>query len=64
MEREVVCELIQNNLNKKRLTAELNHILDPKTQQQLNSEYNTLEQKLGGTGASQKVAKAVFKALC
>ena len=47
MEREVVCELIQNNLNKKRLTAELNHILDPKTQQQLNSEYNTLEQKLG-----------------
>ena len=64
MEREVVCELIQNNFNKKRLTAELNHILDPKTQQQLNSEYNTLEQKLGGTGASQKVAKAVFKALC
>lgn len=64
MEREVVCELIQNDFNTKRLTAELNHILDPKTQQQLNTEYNALEQKLGGTGASQKVAKAVFKALC
>lgn len=64
MEREVVCELIQNDLNTKRLTAELNHILDPKTQQQLNTEYTALEQKLGGTGASQKVAKAVFKALC
>jgi lipid-A-disaccharide synthase len=64
MEREVVCELIQNDLNTKRLTAELKHILDPKTQQQLNTEYTALEQKLGGTGASQKVAKAVFKALC
>ena len=64
MELEVVCELIQNDLNTKRLTSELNHILEPKTQQQLNTEYTALEQKLGGTGASQKVAKAVFKALC
>ena len=63
MKREVVCELIQNNLNTKRLTAELNHILDPKTQQQLHTEYTALEHQLGGPGASQKVAKAVFKAL-
>lgn len=63
MEREVVCELIQNELNTKRLKAELNHILEPKTQQQLNTEYTALEQKLGGTGASQKVAELVVKDL-
>lgn len=63
MNREVVCELIQNELNTKRLTTELQHILDPKTQLQLQADYNDLEQKLGGTGASLKVAKAVVKAL-
>lgn len=63
MDREVVCELIQNDLNTKRLTKELNHILDPKTQQNVKDEYDALEKKLGGPGASQKVAKAVFQDL-
>lgn len=63
MDREVVCELIQNDLNTKRLTTELKHILDPKNQQKIKSDYDALEQKLGGPGASQNVAKAVFKAL-
>ena len=40
------------------------HILNPKTQQQMHTEYTALEQKLGGSGASQKVAKAVYKVLC
>lgn len=63
MDRKVVAELIQNELNTKRLTAELKHILEPKTQQQLQADYNNLEQKLGGYGASQKVAELVIKHL-
>ena len=63
MNREVVCELIQNDLNTKRLTAELKHILAPKTHKTMKAEFDALEQKLGGPGASQKVAKAVFEDL-
>ena len=63
MDRKVVAELIQNELNTKRLTAELKHILEPKTQQQLQTDYNDLEQQLGGPGASQKVAELVVKDL-
>ena len=63
MNREVVCELIQNDLNTKRLMAELKHILAPKTHKTMKAEFDALEQKLGGPGASQKVAKAVFEDL-
>ena len=63
MDRKVVTELIQNELNTQRLTAELKHILEPKTQKLLQVDYNDLEQKLGGPGASQKVAELVIKDL-
>jgi len=63
MNREVVCELIQGDFNTKRLTKELQHILDPKTQQNIKADYDNLEQQLGGPGASQKVAEAVVETL-
>ena len=63
MTKEIVCELIQNNLNTKRLTQELKNILSSATQQRLKADYDRLEQKLGGCGASEKVAGLIFDSL-
>lgn len=63
MNREVVTELIQGDLNTKRLTKELKAILNPKKREQLFAEYYELEQKLGGKGASKKTAKLIYKAI-
>jgi lipid-A-disaccharide synthase len=60
MAREVVCELIQNDLNTQRLTQELKNILSSATQQRLKTDYKRLEDKLGGRGASEKVARLIF----
>ena len=63
MAREVVCELIQNDLNTKRLTQELKNILSSSTQQRLKADYERLQNKLGGRGASEKVARIIFDSL-
>ena len=63
MAREVVCELIQNDLNTKRLTQELKNILSSSTQQRLKADYERLQNKLGGRGASEKVARLIFDSL-
>ena len=63
MAREVVCELIQNHLNTQRLTQELKNILSSATQQRLKADYKRLEDKLGGRGASEKVAGLIFDSL-
>lgn len=59
MDREVVTELIQNDFNKINLERELYKILQPKHREQLFSDYFELEKKLGGKGASEKVAKLI-----
>jgi lipid-A-disaccharide synthase len=59
MDREVVTELIQGDLNKNRLKRELTSILNPKKREQLFLDYYELEQKLGGKGASEKAAKLI-----
>lgn len=63
MDEEVVTELIQDNLNPNNLKCELLKILDESYRQKLILKYNTLEQKLGGIGASQKTAKLIIKDL-
>ena len=63
MDREVVKELIQNELNKKNLKAELNKILEDKTREKIFRDYHDLEMKLGGTGASMKTAKLIYKSI-
>ena len=63
MAKEVVCELIQNDLNTKRLTRELKNILNSTTQQRLKADYERLQNKLGGCGASKKVARLIFDSL-
>lgn len=63
MEKEVVCELIQNDFNKKRLTHELKKILTDSEQKKIKADYKSLNQKLGGPGASRKTAELIFKSL-
>ncbi|MCX6292100.1 MAG: lipid-A-disaccharide synthase [Bacteroidetes bacterium] len=57
MDQEIVKELIQSNLNFSNLENELKKILEPVQRERLRSEYQSLKQKLGGSGASEKTAK-------
>lgn len=61
MDKEVVKELIQDDFNVKTLEIELNKILNTKNRSKLFLDYFELEQKLGGEGASQKVAELILK---
>ncbi|NBC57377.1 MAG: lipid-A-disaccharide synthase [Bacteroidetes bacterium] len=61
MDKPVVKELIQNELNTVNLKSELRKILDTENRKQLFLDYYELEQKLGGAGASQKTAQLIFE---
>src|SRR5690606_1388260 len=61
MDEEVVTELIQSECNSKNIKAELSKILDEKYRQNLIEKYHLLEEKLGGEGASEKVAKLILE---
>ena len=63
MDREVVTELIQNDLNKTRLKNELDKILDAYERAKLFLDYYDLEIKLGGKGASDKAAGLIYDSL-
>ncbi len=60
MDKKIVTELIQNELNKDNLRNKLKEILyDKAAIQQLQSDYSLLAAKLGGTGASAKAASVI-----
>ncbi|MCI9845158.1 lipid-A-disaccharide synthase [Flavobacterium pectinovorum] len=59
MDEEVVTELIQNDCNTKRIKEELQKLLEPIHREKLFRNYDILEQKLGGIGASKKTAKLI-----
>ncbi|TAI48046.1 lipid-A-disaccharide synthase [Flagellimonas allohymeniacidonis] len=61
MDREVVKELIQNDLTSENLKNELSKILEGERRAQILSDYKTLQNKLGGKGASQKAAELLVK---
>lgn len=63
MDREVVKELIQDDLNAKNLKEELLNILKPEHRERLYLDYFDLEQKLGGKGASEKAAKLIYESI-
>jgi lipid-A-disaccharide synthase len=63
MDKEVVKELIQDDLNKKNLALELDKILNTEKRNILLKNYNKLEQKLGGKGASEKTATLMIASL-
>jgi len=60
MDKEVVKELIQNDFTKKNLKLELDKIIAGRTRKELLDNYNLLENKLGGAGASMKTAKMIY----
>lgn len=59
MDREVVKELIQSELNTENLKKELSKILQDEKREEIFREYHELEQKLGGAGASKNTAKLI-----
>lgn len=62
MDREIVKELIQSQLNTKNLSRELDGILNnQKKLQQLYSDYKELKEKLGKEGASQRTAELILE---
>ena len=63
MDQEVVTELIQEQCNTKNIKVELQKILNPAYRKQLISQYEILEEKLGGIGASKKTAQHIVRSL-
>ncbi len=59
VDKEIVKELIQAELNTSNLKASLNLLLDNNNRLKLFSEYELLRQKLGGKGASAKAAQII-----
>jgi len=64
MDREVVKELIQNDLNEKNLELEFSKIAkEGEERSKLLSDYGALLKKLGGSGASALTAELMLKSL-
>jgi len=63
MDKEVVTELIQNEFNSKNLKQELTLILDAYERTKFFINYYDLEKKLGGKGASEKVAELIYNSI-
>ncbi len=59
MDQEVVTELIQDQCTTKNIKHELSKILEPEYRKKLLANYDLLEAKLGGVGASEKTAKLI-----
>ncbi len=65
MNKEVVKELIQNDLTSEKITVQLNNVLfDSQKKQQLKNDYSALKQLLSeGGNASQNAAKSICSLL-
>ena len=64
MDREVVKELIQNDLTEENVAKELDGILhNGKRQRQLLEDYEELKGRLGNAGASEKAAEVILTAM-
>lgn len=64
MQKEVVKELIQNDLNENNLKKELEKILyDKNNIIRIKQEYQEMKKKLGGNGASKKLAEKIYYSL-
>lgn len=64
MDREVVKELIQNDMTAENIIAELELLLhDGKRQRKLLEDYDELQERLGSAGASEKAAGGIVEGL-
>jgi len=60
MNKKVVTELIQDDFNFENLLSEFEAIINPVNREKILAEYEVLEQKLGGVGASKKTAISII----
>ncbi|OEK04824.1 lipid-A-disaccharide synthase [Roseivirga misakiensis] len=63
LDRRAVTELIESDLNEQRMTKELKAILAPEARNRILTDYEELETKLGGVGASKRVAELMIEDL-
>ena len=63
MNNDVVTELIHREVNNKHLKQELTIILDDYERTKFFINYYDLEKKLGGKGASEKVAGLIYNSI-
>lgn len=63
MDKEIVKELIQNEMNESNLKAELDKLLVADTRNRMLKDYAELKEKLGGSGASRKTAELMVQYL-
>ena len=59
-DRPLVCELIQQDLNRENLRKELAKILHPESVKTLREGYNELRMQLGAGGASERAAREII----
>ena len=63
LDKMAVEELIEDDLNEKRMTAELKRLFDFKARERILADYKLLETKLGGEGASKRTANLIIEDL-
>ena len=63
MNREIVTELIQNQLTTKNLVLHLKEILSGSKREKMLKDFELLRQKLGGKGASENAADIILKTI-
>ena len=63
VDREIVTELIQDELNIERITEELQAIIEGPKRAALLENYNELHERLGGGGASDNTANLIWEFL-
>ena len=63
LDRLVVTELIQDELNLSNLCAHLEQLLDPAHQKELKQDYKELRSLLGNGGASKKTAQLIYSSI-
>lgn len=63
MEKEVVKELIQYDMNVKNIRRELELILEGDGRERILTDLENLREKLGGVGASENVAQKLLKSI-
>ena len=60
-DKQIVKELIQNDLTVPNMVLELTKLLSPKHKTLMQEQYTELRALLGGTGASERVAKSIYE---
>jgi lipid-A-disaccharide synthase len=63
MDKEVVRELIQNDLNEANIESELRKILSGENRKRMLDDFAELRKKLGGSGASQNAARLIYDSM-